>query len=478
MPDFITGSPPCCRSTRRWCCAGCSRSPSSGRWHGSGTGSSACWPGASSARWTTATTAAMTMQEKQGRTVAQLLRSIGRLLIVALAVLMTLNQFINIGPILAGAGILGLAVSFGAQSLVKDIITGFFMLVENSLSVGRHGGDRGQDRHRGAGDAARGAPSGCRWHAARHPERPDHDGEQPDPRLVARRGGRDGGLRVRSRSRTCRVPRGGGPFRRRPASGRACSTGRRKCSACSSSPSVASPSARCCAPTPGKQWEVARGFRYRILERLWRVSALRSPRMPNVSALGTGVRGHAGRRGRRDPGQRAMTLQLLQHADPDASSRSRRSRRPTSRSTPADPRSGVTRTSGTSGPSSSRTCCGGGSRRAAIEVFHIMNLTDVDDRIIDESSQGRDAHRRIRGALHPGVQRGPRLAPHPAGARAAARDRIRARDGASWWKGCCRRASRTRARTARSTSRSSASRRTAGCRSSTSASFAPARAAG
>ncbi len=78
----------------------------------------------------------MTMQEKQGRTVAQLLRSVGRLLIIALALLMTLNQFINIGPILAGAGILGLAVSFGAQSLVKDVITGFFMLVENSISVG------------------------------------------------------------------------------------------------------------------------------------------------------------------------------------------------------------------------------------------------------------------------------------------------------------------------------------------------------
>lgn len=78
----------------------------------------------------------MTMQEKQGRTVAQLLRSVGRLLIIALALLMTLNQFINIGPILAGAGILGLAVSFGAQSLVKDVINGFFMLVENSISVG------------------------------------------------------------------------------------------------------------------------------------------------------------------------------------------------------------------------------------------------------------------------------------------------------------------------------------------------------
>ena len=78
----------------------------------------------------------MSSNEKQGRTVAQLLRSVGRLVIVALALLVTLNQFINIGPLLAGAGILGLAFSFGAQSLVKDFITGFFMLVENSLSVG------------------------------------------------------------------------------------------------------------------------------------------------------------------------------------------------------------------------------------------------------------------------------------------------------------------------------------------------------
>ena len=130
------------------------------------------------------------MQEKQGRTVAQLLRSVGRLLIIALALLMTLNQFINIGPILAGAGILGLAVSFGAQSLVKDVINGFFMLVENSISRRRHRGHRGQDGHRGAGDAARGAPARCRRHAARHPERADHHREQPDAGLVARRGRR------------------------------------------------------------------------------------------------------------------------------------------------------------------------------------------------------------------------------------------------------------------------------------------------
>ena len=75
-------------------------------------------------------------REKRGQTIAQLLRSIGRVVIVGLALLLSLNLFIDIGPLLAGAGILGLAFSFGAQSLVKDVIAGFFMLVENQFAVG------------------------------------------------------------------------------------------------------------------------------------------------------------------------------------------------------------------------------------------------------------------------------------------------------------------------------------------------------
>ena len=78
----------------------------------------------------------MTLAEKRGHTVAQLLRSVGRVVMLVLALLLTLNLFIDIGPLLAGAGILGLAFSFGAQSLVKDIITGFFLLVDNSIAVG------------------------------------------------------------------------------------------------------------------------------------------------------------------------------------------------------------------------------------------------------------------------------------------------------------------------------------------------------
>src|SRR3954464_395858 len=77
-----------------------------------------------------------TLREKRGRTISQLLRSVGRVVIVTIAILLTFNVFINIAPILAGAGILGLAISFGAQSLVRDIISGFFILLENQFAVG------------------------------------------------------------------------------------------------------------------------------------------------------------------------------------------------------------------------------------------------------------------------------------------------------------------------------------------------------
>jgi moderate conductance mechanosensitive channel len=77
-----------------------------------------------------------TTQERRGQTIAQLLRSMGRVVIVGVAILLTFNVFIDIGPILAGAGILGLAVSFGAQSLVKDVISGFFILFENQFGLG------------------------------------------------------------------------------------------------------------------------------------------------------------------------------------------------------------------------------------------------------------------------------------------------------------------------------------------------------
>jgi small-conductance mechanosensitive channel len=53
------------------------------------------------------------------------------------AVLTTLGQIgVNVTPVLAGAGIVGLAIGFGAQNLVKDLVSGFFLILENQVRVG------------------------------------------------------------------------------------------------------------------------------------------------------------------------------------------------------------------------------------------------------------------------------------------------------------------------------------------------------
>jgi moderate conductance mechanosensitive channel len=78
----------------------------------------------------------VTLREKRGKTLSTLLRNAGRVAIAVMALLLSLNLFIDITALIAGAGILGLAISFGAQSLVKDVIAGFFMLLEDQFAVG------------------------------------------------------------------------------------------------------------------------------------------------------------------------------------------------------------------------------------------------------------------------------------------------------------------------------------------------------
>lgn len=76
------------------------------------------------------------LREQRSRTLASLLHNIGVAVIISVATITVLGIFIPIGPILASIGILGLAVSFGAQSLVKDLISGAFMLAEGQFAVG------------------------------------------------------------------------------------------------------------------------------------------------------------------------------------------------------------------------------------------------------------------------------------------------------------------------------------------------------
>ena len=71
------------------------------------------------------------------RTLTSVLWTIAVGLIWFLAILTTLEQIgVNIGPILASAGVVGLAVGFGAQNLVKDLVSGFFLILENQVRVG------------------------------------------------------------------------------------------------------------------------------------------------------------------------------------------------------------------------------------------------------------------------------------------------------------------------------------------------------
>lgn len=77
------------------------------------------------------------LDTRRTRTVGKLLENFVNYAVNFIMILMILNQFgVNLGPVLAGAGVVGLAIGFGAQSLVKDVITGFFIIFEDQFAVG------------------------------------------------------------------------------------------------------------------------------------------------------------------------------------------------------------------------------------------------------------------------------------------------------------------------------------------------------
>jgi len=75
--------------------------------------------------------------QKRADTLAGVIRWILRITIYIVAGMMVLKKLgLEIGPIIAAAGIVGLAVGFGAQNLVQDVISGFFILLEDQVRVG------------------------------------------------------------------------------------------------------------------------------------------------------------------------------------------------------------------------------------------------------------------------------------------------------------------------------------------------------
>lgn len=77
------------------------------------------------------------LRSQQFRTLSSVSYSIGLFAITAIAGMQILSLLgINMGPLLASAGVAGLAIGFGAQTLVKDFINGFFILAENQYDIG------------------------------------------------------------------------------------------------------------------------------------------------------------------------------------------------------------------------------------------------------------------------------------------------------------------------------------------------------
>ncbi|HOA63466.1 MAG: mechanosensitive ion channel family protein [Acholeplasmataceae bacterium] len=77
------------------------------------------------------------IHSKRAQTITKLLKSFFQYTIIILGILGILSVWgIDVKPFLAGAGILGLAIGFGAQDLVKDLVSGFFIILDNYYDVG------------------------------------------------------------------------------------------------------------------------------------------------------------------------------------------------------------------------------------------------------------------------------------------------------------------------------------------------------
>lgn len=79
----------------------------------------------------------LNIDRRRSNTISILIHNLIAYTVNLVAIMLILGQVgLNLGPLLAGAGVLGLAIGFGAQSLVKDVITGFFIIFEDQFGVG------------------------------------------------------------------------------------------------------------------------------------------------------------------------------------------------------------------------------------------------------------------------------------------------------------------------------------------------------
>ena len=76
-------------------------------------------------------------QLRRAETLGRILRNLTTVVVVLIAGMAILNEFgVSVAPLLGAAGVVGLAIGFGAQSLMKDFVSGFFLLLENQIARG------------------------------------------------------------------------------------------------------------------------------------------------------------------------------------------------------------------------------------------------------------------------------------------------------------------------------------------------------
>ena len=140
------------------------------------------------------------VRAQQLRTLSSVIYSVGVFVIMFLAAMQILPLLgINMGPLLASAGIAGVAIGFGAQTLVRDFINGFFILVENQYDIGdtiRIAGVQGAVE---AMTLRRTVLRDDDGSGAQRSQQPDQSGQQSHARLDAGGAAHLGGLRRRQR---------------------------------------------------------------------------------------------------------------------------------------------------------------------------------------------------------------------------------------------------------------------------------------
>lgn len=88
-------------------------------------------------RWSSDTSLATARQAQRAKTVGSVLRSVSAIMIWTVTLVMVIAELgFNIAPVIASAGVVGVALSFGAQSLVKDFLSGIFIVAEDQLGIG------------------------------------------------------------------------------------------------------------------------------------------------------------------------------------------------------------------------------------------------------------------------------------------------------------------------------------------------------